>query len=800
MKVSLKWLRDYVDIRIPLKELAERLTMAGVEVKRMEALGGNWENMVVGEVIAVNPHPNADRLKLASVELGGRQVTVVCGAPNIGVGQKVPFAPLGTQLVDGHTGEVVTLKRVRIRGIVSEGMVCSEKELGISDSHEGIMVLPREASTGMALNEYLGDVIFDVDITPNRPDCLSIMGISREIAALTEETLNLPEVHYEEMEASIDSFISVDIADPELCPRYCASLIKGVSMRPSPDWIQQRLSSYGMRSINNVVDVTNYVMLEYGQPLHAFDYNKLEGKQIIVRRARDGETITTLDGVERTLNQDILVIADGERAVAIAGIMGGLDTEVTEETDGILLESANFNQAAIRRGCGYLQLRSEASIRFDKGLNSNLPLLPVERATQLMLELAGGRAAKGVIDVYPGKAESKAILLSAEEVKRLSGLEVTVDQITGVLKLLGFGCEATSAASQILVVAPYWRSDVNCAADLVEEVVRIIGYDKVPVTRLSSPLPAQEPTPVLDFKQRLRHILAGYGFQEILTYSLTSLEKLRKLSPELELGITPLKVANPMSVEQEYLRTTLRAGLLSTLSHNQKIEEAGIRLFEIGKIFLPRGKELPDEKETLCVVLSGSRAELSWHGDNQALDFFDAKGVLEKLLNQLGLEATFEGSDDESLFPGRVGSVVIEDDKVGVVGDLHPKVAQAFDLRGTVCLIEIDLEKLLHKAAEVKRYQPIYKFPSVTRDVALVVDEGIAYKEIEEILRSFPLVREVTLFDLYTGEQIPEGKKSFAVRVVCQSPDRTLTDEEVNKTQEEMLDRLHRELGATLRN
>jgi len=799
MKVSLNWLKDYVDIKVPLKELAERLTMAGLEVKGMEALGGNWENIVVGEVIAVNPHPNADRLRLVSVDLGGQQVTVVCGAPNIRVGQKVPFAHLGSRLVNGHTGEVVTLQPVRIRGIVSEGMVCSEKELGISDSHEGIMVLPHEAGTGMALNEYLGDVILDVDITPNRVDCLSVMGVSREIAALTGQLLNLPEICYEETEASIDSFVSVDIADPDLCPRYCASLVKGVSMAPSPDWLQQRLSSYGMRPINNVVDVTNYVMLEYGQPLHAFDYNKLKGRQIIVRRARDAETITTLDGVERTLNQDILVIADKERAVAIAGIMGGLDTEVTKETDAILLESANFNQAAIRRGCGYLQLRSEASIRFDKGLSSNLPLLPVERATQLMLELAGGRAAEGIIDVYPGKGESKPILLSAEEVRRLSGLEVSVEQMIGALKLLGFECHDTSSPSQISVLAPYWRGDVKCAAELVEEVVRMIGYDKIPITRLSSPLPSQEPTLMLDFRQKLRDILASYGFQEVLTYSLTSLEKLQKLSPELELEIRPLNVANPMTIEQEYLRTSLRAGLLSTLSQNQKMEEAGIRLFEIGKIFLPRGKELPREKEMLCAVLSGSRAELSWHGDKEPLDFFDAKGVVEKLLNQLGLKAVFEDSDDESLFPGREASVIIEDDRVGVLGDLHPKVAQAFDLGAAVCLIEIDVEKLLDKAAEIRRYQPICRFPSVTRDIALVVNEGMAYQEIKEIVQSFPLVREVTLFDLYTGEQIPGGKKSFAVRVVYQSPDCTLTDEEVNQTQEEMLARLHRELGAALR-
>lgn len=799
MKASLKWLKDYSDIKLAPKELARRLTMAGVEVKDIQPTGNTWNNVVVGEVTALNPHPNADRLRLATVNLGPQRVTVVCGAPNISLGQKVPFASVGAQLIDGHTGKPILLKPAKIRGILSEGMVCSEKELGISDSHEGIMVLPPEAPIGMPLRDYLGDVIFDLDITPNRPDCLSIIGIAREIASFTEQPLHLPKIHYEERETPIDSFVSVDIIEPSLCPRYCASLIIGIKIAPSPNWLQYRLSSCGMRPINNVVDVTNYVMLEYGQPLHAFDYHELEGKQIIVRQARNGETITTLDGIEHVLSPDTLVIADKEKAVAIAGIMGGLDTEVADKTTSILLESANFNQAIIRQGCRRLNLQSEASIRFDKGLNPDLPLLPLKRATQLLLELAGGKAVKSIIDVYPGKSQPKGILLSAEEVKRLSGLELPLAKILKVLKSLGFECQHADSASQILVVAPYWRSDISCSADLVEEVVRIIGYDKVPVTRLSSPLPKQEPTPELGFKQRLRNILTGCGFQEILTYSLTSLERLQKISPKLKLKVTSLKVANPMTKEQEYLRTTLRPGLLTTLAHNQRIEEKSIRLFEIGKIFLPQGNKLPQEKEMLCAALSGPEAELSWHGNKEQLNFFDAKGVVENLLNQLGLEATFEASDDESLLPGRAANIIIGGDKVGIVGNLHPKVAQAFELSDVVYLIEMDIEKLLSKAIKVKQYQPIPRFPSITRDIALVIDKQVSYQQVEDVIRSFPLVRKITLFDFYRGEQIPEGKKSFAIRIVYQSPEHTLTDEEVNRPHQRIVDRLHQELGATLR-
>jgi phenylalanyl-tRNA synthetase beta chain len=774
--------------------------------------------VVIGEVIALNPHPNADRLKLATVDLGTEQVTTVCGAPNISLGQRVTFAHIGARLIDPHTGEAIVLKPAKIRGVVSEGMVCSEKELGISESHEGILVLPPEAPIGVPLGAYLGDVILDLDVTPNRPDCLSVIGIAREIAALTGEPLRLPEIHYEETEKSVDSFASVDIVDPDLCPRYCASLVTGIKIAPSPSWLQQRLNSCGMRPINNVVDVTNYVMLEYGQPLHAFDYNKLKGRQIIVRRAGNGETITTLDGSERALNPDILVIADKEEAVAVAGIMGGLNSEVTDKTDTILLESANFNQATIRRGCSHLQFQSEASIRFDKGLNSGLPLLPLKRATQLLLELAGGRAAKGIIDVYPGKSEPKLISLTTREVKRLSGLKVNIDEILKVLKALGFECQEGDSGSQILVSVPYWRSDIKCSADLVEEVVRIIGYEKIPITRLSSPLPPQKsklsPTAQQsNLREKLCNILTGFGFQEILTYSLVSLEKLQKLSPRLELKLPPLKVANPMNREQEYLRTSLRAGLLSTLAHNQKFEQAGIRLFEIGKVFLPQHphviaseakqsqdeRELPQEKEMFCAVLSGARAELSWQADKEPLDFFDAKGIVENLLNQLGLKASFDIGDDETLFPGRGTSIIVEDDKVGIVGDLHPKVTQAFELSNTICLIEIDLEKLLTKLAGIKEYQTIPRFPSVTRDIALVIDEQVSYRSVEEIIQSFPLVTKATLFDLYRGEQIAEGKKSFAIRIVYQSPSHTLTDEEVDQTQEQMLARLHQELGATLR-
>ena len=799
MKVSVQWLKDYVSISLAAKELAERLTMAGMEVKSLQTVGGAWEDVIVGEVIAVDPHPNADRLKLATVNVGARQITVVCGAPNIDPGQKVPFAHKGARILDGHSGQATTLKAVKIRGVLSEGMVLSEKELGISDSHEGIMVLPPETPVGTPLSSHLGDVILDLDITPNRPDCLSVIGVAREIAALTAGELRLPEAQYEETQSPIDSLITVEIAEPNLCPRYCASFVSGIQLGASPGWIQQRLASYGMRPINNVVDVTNYVMIEYGQPLHAFDYDKLRGKRIVVRRAQLGEAVTTIDGVERGLSSSTLVIADKERAVAIAGIMGGLDTEVTDETSSVLLESASFNRAVIRQGCCSLGLQSEASVRFDKGLSQELPLVALRRATKLLVELSGGRAASGTVDAYPGRTEPKVIPLSTEQLRRLSALALSTAEMTRVLESQGFSCRGTESSSEISVTAPYWRSDIKCTADLVEEVVRTIGYDKVPITRLSSSLPVQEPAPMLDFIAKLRAILVSCGFQEILTYSLTSLDKLQKLSERVQPKSALLKVVNPMTKEQEYLRTNLRAHVLATLAANQKREEGGIRLFEIGTVFLPRGRGLPREKEMLSAVLSGPRAELSWHGNREPLDFFDAKGVVESVFQQLGMEARFEASDDESLFPTRAADVDVVGNKMGIVGEVHPKVARNFEVSGPVCLIEIDVETLFDKTSGSRRYQSVARFPAVIRDIALVIDENVAFGRVENVIRSLPLVRKAVLFDIYRGEQIPEVKKSFAIRLVYQSPTHTLTDDEVDGVQEQMLRGLREQLGATLR-
>jgi len=800
MKVPISWLKDYVDISLPVSELAEKLTMVGFEVESVKAIGSSWENVVIGQITAINPQPNADRLTLPSVDLGTKHETVVCGAPNLEVGAKVAFAGVGTQLIDPQTGQLATLKTAKIRGIVSSGMICSERELGISDEHTGILILPDDAPVGTMLADYLSDAVLDLDVTPNRPDCLSIIGIAREVAALTSQITHITEPGFKETATPVDSQIVVEIEAPDLCPRYCASYITGVKVTESPVWMQQRLLACGMRPINNIVDVTNYVMLEYGQPLHAFDHQRIEDKKIIVRRADNGEIFETLDGVEHTLNADMLMITDGGRSVAVGGVMGGVNSEVAEETTSVLLEAANFNQASIHYTARILGVASEASMRFERGISPELTLPALNRATQLLVDLGGGEAAKGVVDVYPGKLEPEPVLLSTSEVKRILGVEFSLEEITRILTSLGFECRPSDSPESLMVTAPYWRSDIRLAVDLIEEVARITSYEKIPMTMLSQPIPRQNPDPIIGLKREVGRILVGYGFQELVTYSLTGLEMLNKLSIQpYPFNPPPLRLSNPMTTEQEYLRTSLRANLLTALAENRKHEDGGIRLFELGKEYTPRENDLPDEREVICGLLIGPGIDKSWQGDNQPLDFFEAKGVAEGLLSQLGIVANFKESPDHGLHSARQATIVLGDVELGTVGELHPEVLERFEIDETVYLIDIELMALLPFTIGHKMFQPVPRFPAILRDIALVVDIGVAHQKIVDIIKSFALVEQVTIFDIYSGEQVPQGKKSLAYRVTFRSPTDTLTDKVANVVEQQILDKLSHDLGATLR-
>ncbi len=798
MKIPLSWLREYVDIDPDnVGELAHRLTMAGNEVGEVHVIGGTWDNVYVGHVVSVVPHPNADRLTLVTVSLGNEEITVVCGAPNVAQGQRVAFARVGALLLDARTGETETLKAATIRGVESAGMVCSERELGLGDDHTGIVVLPEDAPMGKPLAEYMGDVIFDIEVTPNRPDCLSVLGVAREVAALTGKSVKEPDISYAEEGDPIESLVSVEIVDPSLCPRYTASVVQGIKIGPSPRWMQDRLLKAGQRPISNVVDVTNYVMLEYGQPLHAFDLDTLAEHRIVVRRAGDGESMTTIDGLQRSLTPDMLVIADADRPVALAGVMGGFDSEVGDGTTSVLLEAACFDGVNNRSTSRAVGLRSEASLRFEKGLSPDLPLPAARRATQLMVELAGGVAAKGVVDVYPGRRARKPVRITLERTQRLLGVEISVAEMARVLESLGFEVER-GGGDALEVVVPYWRTDIAIEDDLIEEVVRIKGYDWVPTSTRAGDLPAYEPAPMLALKDTVREAMVSSGLTEVVTYSLTNKDVRDKAEAG---GPEPMRLANPLSSELEELRTSLRGGLLQTLEANQRGQPGGIRLFEVGRVFLPKADSLPDEREVLAAVLTGPRRDQFWQSEDGELGFFDGKGVLEALFAGLGLSAEYRPATDSLLHPGRTASVTLADQAIGLLGELHPRALKAFDLfNRTVAYFELDLTALLALAPDKARaYEPVPRYPGLVRDLALVVDASISAETVRGIIQSTPLVREASLFDVYTGDQLPTGKKSLAYRIVYQSPGRTLTNEEAERTQERLLQRLQQELGATLR-
>ena len=803
MQVPLSWLREYVDIDLPPHELAHRLTMAGVEVGEVTELGG-WENCCVGEVLEVSPHPDADSLQLCRVNPGnGEEMEVVCGAPNVAAGQKICFARVGATLYNTHSGRRETLKAARIRGVVSEGMICSELELGLGEGHEGIVVLPDDAPLGTPLDDYLGDAILDLEVTPNRLDCFSILGVAHEIGALTGKQVRVPHVQYTEDGPPITGEAKVSVADPDLCHRYTASLIQGLKIGPSPQWLQDRLARAGLRPISNVVDVTNYVMLEFNQPLHAFDLDKVRDKTVIVRRAAPGETLETLDGVPRELNTEVLVIADARDPIGLGGVIGGANSEIGPDTTTVLLESATFNNYNNRRTADTFRLHTDASQRFEKGLRPELAPIALGRATQLIQQVAGGVIAQGIYDIYPDADKPQpTVTLTLRRLKQILGMDVGIEQVEEVFRSLEFPTERVDEAS-IQVTVPYWRSDINIEEDLIEEVVRIIGYDNVPTTMLSAPIPYRQPAPMTELRARVKEALAAVGLQETISYPLISQEDLERVNYSAEAAL-PLRVANPMSAGHDHLRPTLVASLLGTLSYNEGHNEGPFRLFEQARVFLPQPDQLPQEREVAVGVIAGFRSEPSWLVDNGPLDFFDAKGMLNSALAFLGLTPSWEpaaAEDSPALHPGRSARIMCSGAQIGILGELHPTVTERFDLRHRPATIfEIYLDALLTLPARSGRnFRSLTRFPSANRDVALVVADTVPAGRVQEILDRHRLVERVELFDVYSGENLEPGAKSLAFHVYFQSPERTLTAEEVNRTLEGLLRTLQRDLGAVLR-
>lgn len=811
MKVPLKWLEDFVTIEVPVAELAERLTFAGLEVEDVTEVGGDWDRarILVGEVVGVRRHPDADKLTLVTVNFGGDPLEMVTGAPNITVGMagvKVPVALVGAKLRDGKGGDgMIKLKPAKIRGVRSEGMVCSERELGLSEEHGGVMILPDDAPVGTPLREYLGDTVVTMDLTPNLSYCLSLAGVAREVHALGAGRLKERPVEFVEEGSSVDDLVTVAIADADRCPRYTAAVVTGVEVGPAPFWMRHRLRLAGIRPINNIVDITNYVMWETGQPLHAFDYDLLRGgeegesRSIAVRTAREGEKIVTLDGSERTCTADDLLICDGRGPVAVAGVMGGKATEVHGGTTNVLIESAGFDRTSVRRTAARHRLYSEASLRFGRGVPPAGSLSAAREAADLMRRHVGGTVAKGVADACPRPQEEVNLVIEAGQVERILGVEVPAGDMEKIYTDLGFGVEREGDRLQVRI--PHYRLDIAITADLVEEAARITGYDRIPSAPMPGGFDPPAPSPRLEAEDRVRDTLVACGLSEVITYSLSN--------PALavSLGLADddesfLELANPMSADRTHLRRHLLPSLLETLQMNLRFTDR-VAIFEVARVYHPGDGELPDEPRLMGILMSGPQTA-PWWGDGSPVpfEFFHLKGIIETLTGRMGLEKVeFEPVDRAPYQKGRAAAVTVNGTLLGHFGELEPTLKGLYDLpEGRVVLGEFALDPLL-SGKDTHVHRRLSRFPSLTQDLALECPEDVSSSRLEEVLRQAagPLLIDLRLFDLYRGDQVGEGRKSLAYTLVFQAPDRSLTEKEISRVRDRIVRSLKKELAVDLR-
>ena len=866
MKVPLSWLKDFVDITLTPEELAYKLTFAGLEVEDIEYVGlapadgrpiaglsphGDWSSMakgiawdrekiVVAAILEVMPHPNADRLTLLRLDDGsGKEQTVLTGAPNLfpykGAGPlpkpiKAAYAREGSTLYDGHQPgqELMTLKKTRIRGVESYSMVCSEKELGISEEHEGIIELDDDAPVGAPLADYMGDVVFEVKTNPNMARNINVLGIAREIAALTGQKLRAPSYAVIAKGPPLKRQVELQITDPDLNPRFTAALIKGVTLSPSPYRVQRRLRLAGMRPINNIVDTTNYVMLEIGQPLHAFDWDVLVQRArggtptIITRLPNPGETLTTLDGVERKLDDFTILVCDKQGALSIGGVMGGAESEVNEKTVNVLLEGAAWEYINIRKTVQSQKLPSEASHRFSRGVHPAMTERGVRRSIEFMRQWAGGEVAEGLVDEYPRPAPTAVVEITPAEVERILGIRLSAAEIVKILESLEFKCEIrdqrlemgaiSNPQSLISVTVPDHRLDIGTGvvgqADLIEEIARIYGYERIPETQMSDTIPPQRGNRSLELEECARDLLVNAGLQEIVTYSLTSPERERRLLP---LGTPPddrpyITLVNPIVADRMVMRHSILTGALEVLAANSRVRDR-LAVFEIGPVYLvEEGEDLPTEPRRLAIALTGPRDLLAWQGSDRApMDYFDLKGVVEAITEGLHLSGvTYAPGAHPTFLTGRTAQLRLDRQPAGWLGELHPLVRENFGLPNQAVLVaDLDLELLLSKAAERERHivSVVPEFPPVKEDLAVIVDENVPSARVQTVIESVGgnLLVDVMLFDLYRGEQVAAGKKSLAYRLTYQASDRTLTDAEVAKVRERIVKKLKEEVGAVLR-
>ncbi len=805
MKVSYRWLKEFVDFDLSVEELASRLTDAGLEVETITTVGKDLDRVVVGQIKNVSKHPRADKLSVCEMMVGLESLQIVCGAPNVAEDAKVPVALIGAKLPGG-----IQITKNALRGVESYGMICSEKELDIGEDEKGIMILDADLKVGQSITSALDleDWILDIDLTPNRPDCLSVMGVAREVAALCGSRLRKREVNLHEIGEMAQNRLQVEIGDPQACPRYAARVIEDVKITESPFWLKRKLQSAGMRPINNVVDITNLVMLELGHPLHAFDYKLFKRKKVVVRRAQDEEKFVTLDQEEHTLSREVLLITDGTKTVAIAGIMGGLESEVGPNTRTILLESAYFDPKVIRRGRLFLGISTESSQRFERGANPNAVVKAIDRAAELLGSLAFGKVLKGVVDSYPSPIYPVQITLRPQRVNKILSTDLQRQKIKSILTNLELPVKVENPVEgeenhDLEVEIPTFRPDLTREIDLVEEIARIYGYGNIKTTLRAGGSLVTEIQWEDEVSRRVKEFMVGREFFEVITNNLVDPEKLAKLSPD----VSQVSIRNPLSQDLSVLSTTLAYNLLSVVSRNKNRLEKNLRIFELGKVFFARGNpqdprdRLPEEKLHLGIAISGEREPRHWETEETETDLFDLKGMLEGLFEHLLLSFELNPGRNAFLKEDRCFHIQMGDEKIGLLGEVCEEILDAFEIKEKVFWAELDFEKLCSRVPRRKKFSSMPKFPPVDRDIAVVVDETILSKVIGDKIKEVggSLVEEVTLFDVYEGKQVPAGMKSLAYSIRYRSQKRTLTEEEVDEIHRKVISELERSFDATLR-
>jgi len=804
VKVPLSWLKDFVDIDMPVADLAHKLTMAGLEAEKIEHIGAGWDKVYVGLVRNVTPHPDADRLVLADVEAGEHRLTVVTGAPNIAEGQKVALALAGARLVDAYADEykLKTLKPGKIRGIESQGMVCSEKELGLSEEHEGILVLEDDAPVGAPLADWLGDTVIEFEITPNRVDAFSVLGIAREVAAITNLPVRMPKTVDLATLPVADNLVTV--TDAERASRYTATIIDNVRVEPSPAWMQRRLAAAGIRAISNLVDITNYVMLEVGQPTHAFDLRLFPDAHVVVRPAKQGETLETLDHVKRELNPDMTMIANRTESVGLAGVIGALNSEIVDDTTSILLESATFNMKSTRSTSRTLKLRTDASARFERGLDPELAAFAEARAIQLVLELCPGASVRAWQDFYPHPVTPHQITFDFNRIEHLLGMKMPVETVLDVLTRLSFSPAYDASSGQLAVSVPTWRPDVTLREDVIEEVARIVGYEELPATLMTGTNPAIERDPTFLFERDIRRTLVNAGLNEARTYVTISDEDHEAWAGERP----PVRLVNPIQADQGIMRTSHLPRLIQTVAENIKHERT-VKFFEIGHVYLATGPDsLPEEPSTLGIALTGDRNHFDrFHprsSPEDQLDYFDVKGLIDSIFDRHPvLEFHLERESHPMLHPGRSAAIYSGQTHLGFIGELRPDRAEVAGLGGhRVVVAELNLATLLAcRDTETTRRITVDRFLPVEQDFAVIVSRDVPAADVQEALLygAGPLATSITLFDIFTGKQIGEENKSLAYRITFTAPDRALTDSELGKVRKRIEKTLKQRVQGQIR-